>query len=240
MANAPLLEGAVNIAEAATEAELIDTAKKLTASIQFHLRKSAEDFWRMGEVLYKLHQQPTSKGRWRQILDEIGINPQSANQAERLYQATTLEELALFKNKTAALRALGILAEPTPKQETPDRTTKEASEPSREAQPGDASQPTITAMSPEPAQEPAPANEDEATPIEKAVNEQAEEQKKPEPVTAAEEPLTPLKVLTQIATRLEYMNGEEIEITPEILAQIDRAAKALDRLRGKEVVHVAA
>ena len=48
-----------------------------------------------------------------------------------------------------------------------------------------------------------------------------------------------LEVLAKIAARLEYMAADQIDITPDHLAQIDRAMHSLASLRAKEVVDAA-
>lgn len=231
---------ALPVSEIATEAELIATAKSLNASTHFHLKKSAEDFWRMGEVLTDLYERPSVQGRWRQVLKEIGVNHTTENQARRLYAVTTLEALTEYRNKTAALRALGLLAEAIPaKKETPDRATKKVQEPAGKTTTAEVSQSDTIPTMPEAGREETNDAEDRATPIEKGAGAKRAA-KKSEPAPSADQDTTPLEVLTQIAARLDYLIKDEIEITPEIVVQIDRAAKALDWLREKGVVHAAA
>ena len=232
--------------EAITEAELIAAAKGFNRSAQFHLRRSAEEFWRMGEVLESLSQRPAARGRWRQILDEIGINRTSANQAQRLFKEVDLAGLAEYRNKTHALRGLGILKsatiEATGQAPTRAAGADRADGPANVLVAGAAPVGVTAADLVVPGKEDAPTalNSEAEIRAEHGLGEVEVRSDETSPVAV---PATdPLTVLAQVAARLEYLVGEEFEITPEVAAQINRLAKASDslRLRAKEATRAAA
>lgn len=233
-----------NNVEVVSDAELIAAAKNLNASAQSYLRKSVEEFWKLGETLTRLQERPSIKGRWREVLKEIGLNPTSANHAQRLYSATTLEKLVIYRNKTAALRALGILAEATStKKETPDRSSKATAK----AAPGGpalanipseqgtaASSADFTGNIVDSNSGKAEVGTKVAEAKESNVEKKEAEGRRPEPAPAAAEViLDPLTKITRIAANLEYMAADEFDLTAEIAAQVERAKKALDLLLGK-------
>ena len=217
----------------ATDESLIQAARQLNASYNGHLKRSIEDFWRLGQTLSRLFQRRHLEGRWADILSDIGINVTTDNHARRLFQATTLDGLSEFKNKTQALRFFGILSTPAPNQprgSTPGVKGREKPEspPDRSAK-----LPTST-----PTTKAAPAADKEA-------DNNAEAGDDSDLPTAGHRPTTSpapddsLKVLAMVATRLEMLVSDRITVTADHLAQIDRAMAALDRLRAKGVAHAA-
>jgi hypothetical protein len=225
-------------AQALTDAELIAAARGLSVSVQFHLRKSVEEFWRLGEALARLHDRPSVKGRWREVLKEIGVNHTTDNHARRLYIRTTMEDLAGYKNKSAALRALGILAEPAPakKRETPDRASKPAPKTTDVAQ-------DVGVTVPEtPVAGLAAGDENAQVGGGRPDRSNNVDERHPDPAAVAEEDPSPLATLARIAARLEYLVGEDFEITPEVAAQVERVVAAAKRLqiRAEGVVRAAA
>ena len=253
---APVIAGETTVlaAEVVTDAELIAAAKDLNASAQSFLRKGVEEFWKLGEALTRLQERPSVKGRWREVLKDIGLNPTSANHAQRFHAAITLEKLAGYRNKTAALRALGILSEATPaKKETADRSSKAAAK----ATPAEATvtesapvvvTPTDTLVnestsSPDFAATPAGENNVggrvEGIGVEAGIGEGAVDEPRPEPIPA-ELTVDPLIRITGIADGLEVLISHEFDLTAEFVAQIERAKKSLALLLGKGAYHAAA
>lgn len=219
----------------ATDEALIDAAKALNEAVRGHLRRSVEDFWRMGEALSHLFRRRHLQGRWADILAEIGISTTTDNHARRLYQSTTLDGLAEFRNKTAALRALGILSKPAPKPSQVSTPEVEGGE-EPESPPDHSVQPRTSA----PTKKVAPSVDDEA-------ENKCEVGDDSNPPTAGHQPATApapsqedsLRILAMVAARLEDLARTGIDPTPDHLAQFDRAMEALDRLRGKEVADAA-
>ncbi len=111
----------------ASDESLIHAAKELNASYNVHLKRSIEDFWKLGETLSHLHQRRHLQGRWADVLKQIGINLTTDNHARRLYRDSTIEGLAEFKNKTQALRSFGILSTPTPSGKVREVSSPEVS-----------------------------------------------------------------------------------------------------------------
>ena len=229
-----------NIGLSETDDELIAAARELNASFRFHLRKSVQEFWKLGEVLDRLSRRPSAKRRWRKTLKEIGINRQSDNHARRLHAAVNYHGLGKYRNKTHALRDLGILPPaPAKTKERPDGRSKPAPVAARsvpaviEPNAGTASNPS------DPPQVGRPIAEGRPTSIENGAEGKRAARKAP-PIPIADQDPGPLAVLAGIATRLEYLIEEKITITPEVVAQIDRGMKALDVLRGKGVAGAAA
>ena len=241
-------ENAVLIA-AATDESLIQSAKDLNASYNRHLKRSIEDFWRMGETLSHLFQRRHLQGRWADILAEIEINTTTDNHARRLFQATTIDGLSEFKNKTHALRTFGILSTPMPKEKTPvvfpsqshdDKPRQSiesmsrvqiSAEPvgavdgdwlARDERPEARVVPSKVRRSAEPVNVPATMGADQTPPIDG------------HPTTREGD--DSLEVLAKLASRLEYLAGDVIGITPDHLAQIDRMLLAIDLIRSKGVV----
>ena len=235
----------------ATDESLIDTARELNASYKGHLRRSIEDFWRLGQTLSHLFQRRHLQGRWADILAEIGINITTDNQARRLYRDSTIEGLAEFKNKTAALRALGILSTPTPSAKVRGISSLDVSPESGEytGSPGgeqitaepdggadrdrlaraERSEGRITKSkqrrSVETAQGPADSKAGQSPPIAGQANVQG---------TA-----DPLERLAIVAAQMEYLAADLNQVTPDHLAQIDRLLVAIDLIRSKGVVDAA-
>ena len=247
-----LLPESVILMPESTDESLIDAARELNASYKGHLRRSIEDFWKLGKTLSELFQRRHLKGRWADILDEIGINITTDNQARRLFRDSTIEGLAEFKNRTAALRALGILSTPTPSAKvrgissldvSPDQSGEYKGSPGREQ---------ITA-------EPdAGADKDRLAKAERSEGRINQSKKRrsvetPQVPTDRDNDQTPqaieqsvaqkaddsLEVLAKIAARLEYLAADVIEVTPDHLAQIDRLLVAIDLIRSKGVVDAA-
>lgn len=216
----------------ASEEALIAAAKSLNETIKGHLRRSAEDFWRMGEALAYLYQRRHPKGRWADILDEIGISTKTDNHARRLYRDTTLEGLAEYRNRTAALRALGILSTPAPKQ--PQGSTPEVED--RKEQPD-----SIPGHSVKP--RPAFVDRKSRSVKQREVNEVGAKVVRLPPVSAhpsGHAPGDSLKVLAMVAARLEDLAETEIDVTPDHLVQIDLMLRAIEVIRSNGGAHVAA
>ncbi len=221
------------ISAEATDEALIDAAKTLNEAVRGHLRRSVEDFWRMGEALSHVFRRRHLQGRWADILAEIGISTTTDNHARRLYQSTTLDGLAEYKNKTAALRALGILSTPSPK-------TSPGSTPGGEVwgEPELALDHSVKLLGSAARTKTTKVADDEAD----NDIEEGDERNTP---TAAHRPTTApapddsLEVLTKLAARLEFLVSDGIAVTPDHLAQIDRAIRALGLLRRKGVADVA-
>jgi hypothetical protein len=227
-----------SLTQEASDESLITAAKSLNASYNGHLRRSIEDFWKLGQTLCHLYQRRHLKGRWADILHEIGISTTTDNHARRLHANSTLDGLVEYKNKTAALRGLGILS--TPSLPTPVAT-------------GDVGRPNtkvdadVTEVSSVPA---ATRPDSKISPVKRR---SAVEAEGITPASsggdhgtvaggrlAAQVPDDSLEVLAKIAARLEYMAADKIKITTDHLAQIDRAIRALDLIRTKGDAHVAA
>lgn len=220
------------LAHEASDEALIDAAKSFNESIQGHLQRSVEDFWRMGRALSYLYQRRHLKGRWADILDEIGISTTTDNHARRLYRDTTLESLAEYKNKTAALRALGILSTSVPKPSPGSTPTPEDQEENGFGADTSVKLPKAaitskTALVTNHEADNQVEDDDRTTPI-------ADHHTKAAPAKN-----NSLEVLATIAARLELLVAEESAVTIDHLAQIDRAMAALDRLREKGVADAA-
>ena len=237
----------------ATDESLIDAARELNASYKGHLKRSIEDFWRLGETLSHLFQRRHLQGRWADVLERVGINVTTDNQARRMYQATTLDGLSEFKNQTQALRSFGILSTPTPSGKVRDVSSPEVSHgkselhtescdrgqistnpeeetgrviAARVERPESRINPSKKRRAVEPAQVPAEMDDDQTPPIARQANVQGTDDS--------------LEVLAKIAARLEYLAADVIDVTPDHLAQIDRLLVAIDLIRSKGGAHVAA
>jgi hypothetical protein len=235
----------------ATDEALILAAKELNASYNGHLRRSIEDFWKLGGTLSHLYQRRHLQGRWADILKQVGINITTDNHARRLHKATTVDGLAKFKNKTQALRFFGILSTPRPSVEMPIVSSPEASDDESGEYTGSPGEKQIS------------VNYEEAGRTFRTIGERPESRTTPSNKRRAVEPAhvtaemdydqTPpiasqptvqdaddsLEVLAKIAARLEYLAADRIDITTDHLAQIDRAMHSLASLRAKEVVDAA-
>jgi hypothetical protein len=245
----------VNTTQEVSDEALIDAAKALNASYNGHLRRSVEDFWRLGEKLSSLFQRRHLKGRWADILSEIGINATTDNQARRLFRDTTIDRLSEFKNKTAALRAFGILSTPTPLVEVRSVVSPLASTdkpvaitilPGREEDADgpdeDNFQPAVTIPNDRPDRKIATAKKRLVIESREQAEDDQDTGSRP-PISETTSTLSPsdtLEVLAKIAARLEYLAADEIDVTLDHLAQIDRAIQALELLRGKGDAHVVA
>lgn len=110
-----------------TDEALIARAKGLNKQMETHLRKGIEAFYRLGEILVALKKRTHlhADGRWSSILKEVGVSTTTDNHARRFSLSCEFTDLGRFKNKTEALRTLGILATPEgAKKEPADRATK--------------------------------------------------------------------------------------------------------------------
>ena len=247
-----LLPESVVLTPEATDESLIDAARELNASYKGHLKRSIEDFWKLGETLSHLFQRRHLQGRWADVLKRVGINVTTDNHARRLYRATTLDGLSEYKNQTEALRSLGILSTPKPSWKVPIGSSPEVSDDESEEYTGSPGGEQITA-------EPdAGADKDRLAKAERSEG-RINQSKKRRSVETAQIPTdrdndqTPptieqpvahkaddsLEVLAKIAARLEYLAADVIDVTPDHLAQIDRLLVAIDLIRSKGVVDAA-
>ena len=69
-----------------------------------------ENFWRFGKMCAYLTKR-SDPGSWSKIIEQLECSKTHANNARSLYYNCSFENLSLFKTKTAALRAFGILPE---------------------------------------------------------------------------------------------------------------------------------
>jgi hypothetical protein len=219
-----------------TDEALIARAKSLNKTMETHLRKGIEAFWKLGEALHFLYQRRHLRpdGRWSSVLKEIGISTTTDNHAQRFYRGCRLEEALTFKNKTAALRALGIMASPEgAKKKQADKATK----------------PTVPTAPIEPngnGEDVGNARKD-ASPTEgdnditqeprdgaKGVEPRVKDWDKQVPKPGVDKDLL---TLSQIAALLEEVANQGLAPTGNDLAQLDRIAAAVARL--KEVARAA-
>jgi hypothetical protein len=235
----------------ATDESLIDAARQLNASYNGHLKRSIEDFWRLGETLSHLFQRRHLKGRWADILSDIGINVTTDNHARRLFQATTLDGLSEFKNKTQALRFFGILSTPTTSVKMPVVSSPEASDDESEENSGSPGGEQTSVSH----QENGLARARTAERPERRISE-SKKRRAVEHLQAPDESdddRTPpsggqptvkgtydsLEVLAKIAKRLEYLAADRIDVTADHLTHIDRMLRASEVIRSKGVVDAA-
>ena len=246
-----LLPESVVLTPEATDESLIDAARGLNASYNGHMKRSMEDFWRMGEALYQLFQRRHLHVRWADVLKQVGINVTTDNHARRLSQATTLDGLSKFKNKTQALRFFGILSTPPTSAKMPNVASPGASNEESEEYTGSPGGEQIsvgleeggraratTAERPE--SRVMPSNKRQV--VENA-HEYAVREDDQIPPTASRANVQgtddSLEVLAKIAARLEYLAADLGEVTPDHIAQIDRMLVAIDLIRSKGGAHVA-
>ena len=238
-----------------TDSALITKAKGLNRSIDKYVRKGIEAFWMMGEALGTLYKRRhlQADGKWVSILREIGVSGTTDRNARRFFETCEFADLHLYKNKSDALRKLGIIASPQPIMAAPPKDANPVKEsPSAPAVPTfgetdreDAgseaddrfteSKGTVTVgagVTADNAGAPAGGR------IEAKDGEGLRNVKNPKPSSQA--PADPQETIARIVGLLENLSGDEIEYTPEFAAQVEMASKALDLLRRKGVARAAA
>lgn len=212
-----------------TDDALIAKAKGLNRSMERHLRKGIEAFYLLGETLTALYKRRHlhADGRWSVILKEIGISTTTDNHARRLFQSCEFADLANYKNKTEALRALGIIAT----KEWPERASKPTALVHEQAQAGCGAEsidprdvPTDDGMT---SQENHVEHEDVAPEVGIGVG--------PAPEHDCDRDLL---TLARIATLLESLAEKGLAPSADDLAQLDRIVAVVARMR--EVAYVAA
>lgn len=228
-----------------TDAQLIASAKAIHESAQGYLRRATEDFWKLGEALASLFKRNHLHGRWADVLAEIGINRTTDNHARRLHAGITLAGLSEYRNKTAALRALGILSAKATVEDEPIVEDEPAV--------GEGLKSPDAAQFGSEIDGSAHDSRDRGREVRQAVMPIASGKPRhdaggsgvapgaeAEPSPDGGEEATPLAVLAKVARLLEYLAEGDFAVTPEVLAQVDRADEALSLIRRKEVAHVAA
>ena len=246
-----LLPESVVLTPEATDESLIDAARWLNVSYNGHMKRLMEDFWRISEALYQLFQRRHLHVRWADVLKQVGINVTTDNHARRLSQATTLDGLSKFKNKTQALRFFGILSTPPTSAKTPDVASPGASNEESEEYTGSPGGEQIsvgleeggrdratTAERPE--SRVVPSNTRQA--VENAnVPVEIDDDETP-PIASqptAQKTVDSLECLAMVAAQMEYLAADLKQVTPDHLAQIDRLLVAIDLIRSKGVVDAA-
>lgn len=219
-----------------TDEALIARAKGLNKAMERHLRSGIKAFWKLGETLAALYKRRHlhADGRWACMLKQVGISTTTDNHARRFYAGCEFSDLGLYKNKTAALRALGILATPEGVKKDPaDRATKltaplATNEPDvRGGDVGNGGQDAAPAGDDGDFSQEPQAEADGKGPQAKGVNTPGQ--------TGDNEDLL---IISRIAALLEELADKGLAPTADDLAQLDRIAAAVARL--KEVGVVAA
>ena len=201
-----------------TDASLIAKAKGFNKSIDKYVRKGTEAFWLMGQALGALYKRRHLQvdGRWESILKEIGVSGTTDRNARRFFESCEFTDLHLYKNKTEALRKLGIIATAQPVVATPPKESNAA--------PAATLVPTVLT--------PDESNDQEARP------EASDRSVKSKSTNTPEE--GSLTVLSQLAARLESLADGGMVLDDDHSAQVDRILAAVARLRkGVAVVDAA-
>ncbi len=200
------------------DAALITKAKGLNRTIDKHVHKGIEAFWQMGEALATLFRRRHLHvdGKWNSILKEIGVSGTTDRNARRFYESCEFTDLHLFKNKSDALRRLGIIATPQPVVATPPKESKAA--------------PAATLVPAVPTSE--ESNDQEARP------ETSDRSVKSKITVPAEH--GSLLLLSQLAARLESLADGGMVLDDDHSAQVDRILAAVARLRKGVAVVTAA
>ena len=199
------------------DAALITKAKGLNRFIDKYVHKGIEAFWQMGEALATLFRRRHLHvdGKWESILKEIGVSGTTDRNARRFYESCEFSDLHLYKNKSDALRKLGIIATPLPMLAAPPKD----SNPVEEA-PSSPAVPTCDE-----------SDQEDARP-------QASDRSVKSKITVPSEDGS-LLVLSQLATRLESLANGGLVLDEDHSAQVDRILAAVARIR-KGVAVVAA
>ncbi len=200
-----------------TDASLIAQAKGFNKAIDRYVRKGTEAFWLMGQALGTLYKRRHLQvdGRWESILKEIGVSGTTDRNARRFFESCEFADLHLYKNKTEALRKLGIIATLQPTSTAPP---KEADANSQHK-----SVPAVTSGGSDEKDDRPEASDRSA----KAMN-----------ITTSQD--GSLTVLAQLAARLESLAESGLALDDDHSAQVDRILAAVARLwKGVAVVAAA-
>ena len=204
---------------------LVAKARGLNKTMERHVTKGIEAFWDLGEALAQLFKRRhlQENGKWADVLKRINVSTTTDSQARRFFAACCREDVGQYKNKTAALRAMSIIANPEASKTSQSEDGDKGNENEGDKEIGNESKPAKADARSKAIEDDRDGNE--------AGNVGEDGVGRPDVDGDVE-------TLQRLATRLESLAEKNIVITADHGVHLDRILAAVARLR--EGVDVAA